>query len=101
MITRGEMQRIQASVQPTQHTCAESNRKALTSLSSDDRVQHWPNTLEASRKNKESFKQDRAAAVRGQGGPPTHRCSGDTREKQSLATRAAEPRHLLLATTAS
>jgi hypothetical protein len=63
MISRGEMQRIQASVQPTQLTYAESKRKALKSLS-DDRVKHWPNTLEASRKKKESFKQDRAAVVR-------------------------------------
>jgi len=59
-IGRRELHRMYESVQPEKETVAESRRKGLKQLS-DDRVKNWPNTLEATRMKKESFKADRMA----------------------------------------
>ena len=57
------------SVEPEKETVADAKRKALKKLS-DDRVKHWPNTLQATRDKKESFKVDRLAMVRSSRAPP-------------------------------
>ncbi|CAM9849720.1 unnamed protein product, partial [Choristocarpus tenellus] len=46
-----ELDRIRAKVRKVPETDADARRRHLKQLS-DERVKHWPNTLEAHRKNK-------------------------------------------------
>lgn len=62
VITASELERMRSSIAPISN--AEKNRidkKAQLKQLSADRVQHWPNTLEANRTKKESFMKDREA----------------------------------------
>lgn len=68
-LSRRELGRMIMSVEPEKETVADAKRNALKKLS-DDRVKHWPNTLQATRDKKESFKVDRLAMVRSSRAPP-------------------------------
>ena len=68
-LSRRELGRMIMSVEPEKETVADAKRNALKKLS-DDRVKHWPNTLQATRDKKESFKVDRLAMVRSSRSPP-------------------------------
>lgn len=48
---QAELDQIRAKVTKTPETDADARRRHLKMLS-DERVSHWPNTLEAHRKNK-------------------------------------------------
>lgn len=61
-ISRSDLERIKNSVKPeTQDSF--KDRKAELKKKSEDRLQHWPNTLEALRKKKESFLKDKEDAL--------------------------------------
>ena len=68
-LSRRELGRMIMSVEPERETVADAKRNSLKKLS-DDRVKHWPNTLQATRDKKESFKVDRLAMVRSSRAPP-------------------------------
>lgn len=62
VITYSELERMRASVAPI--SSAERirlDRKEELKRLSEDRIQHWPNTLDANRTKKESFMKDREA----------------------------------------
>eukprot|EP00620_Florenciella_sp_RCC1587_P014558 CAMPEP_0182569442 /NCGR_PEP_ID=MMETSP1324-20130603/10067_1 /TAXON_ID=236786 /ORGANISM="Florenciella sp., Strain RCC1587" /LENGTH=465 /DNA_ID=CAMNT_0024783717 /DNA_START=97 /DNA_END=1494 /DNA_ORIENTATION=+ len=59
-ISRSELRRMQMSVQPPEMTNSEARRQQLKKLS-DERVSHWPNTLQATRKKKENWKKEKMA----------------------------------------
>jgi hypothetical protein len=62
VISFSELERMRASIAPI--SSAERTRierKDELKRLSQDRVQHWPNTLEANRTKKESFMKDREA----------------------------------------
>lgn len=61
VLTQSEIDRIKASVLPPAATA--NNRKAELKKLSEERLKHWPNTLEALRKKKESFLKDREDAA--------------------------------------
>lgn len=62
IISRSDLERIKKSVQPeTQDSF--KDRRAELKKKSEDRLQHWPNTLEALRKKKESFLKDKEDAI--------------------------------------
>lgn len=52
MLSASELERMRASVRPTEPTDTETRRLRLKKLS-DEKVRTWPNTLEATRKKKE------------------------------------------------
>lgn len=57
-----ELERMRSSIAPiTNAEKSRIDRKAELKQLSADRVQHWPNTLEANRTKKESFMKDREA----------------------------------------
>ncbi|CAN0282912.1 unnamed protein product [Pylaiella littoralis] len=57
VLTQAELARIRAKVTKTPETDADARRRYLKILS-DERVSHWPNTLEAHRQNKENWKKE-------------------------------------------
>jgi len=59
-MSRAELERIKQSV-ATNDNRSHNERKAALKRLSEDRVKHWPNTLEALRKKKESFLKDKEA----------------------------------------
>lgn len=62
VLTKAELDRIRGSIRPgTDLASTEvADRKAQLKNLSAERVKHWPNTLEALRKKKETFLKDRA-----------------------------------------
>jgi hypothetical protein len=58
-LSRAEIERMKASVLPPVENHLRVERKAELKRMSDDRQKHWPNTLEALRRKKESFIRDR------------------------------------------
>jgi hypothetical protein len=58
-ISRNELARIKASVLPPTENNYKNERRAELKKLSQDRLQHWPNTLEALRVKKENFLKDR------------------------------------------
>lgn len=61
-ISRNELNRIKASVLPPTENNYKNERRAELKKLSQDRLQHWPNTLEALRVKKENFLKDREDA---------------------------------------
>lgn len=62
-ISRAELERMkQSTLPPETDRSREISRKKRKELS-DDKLKHWPNTLEALRKKKESFIKDREAQL--------------------------------------
>jgi len=59
-ITRAELERMRRYTRPEEPTQAENRQRRLKELS-DAKVRNWPNTLEATRRKKESWKQERLA----------------------------------------
>eukprot|EP00904_Undaria_pinnatifida_P012525 jgi/Undpi1/8402/HiC_scaffold_25.g10870.m1 len=55
VLTQAELERIRAKIRNPPETDADARRRHLKRLS-DERVQHWPNTLEAQRQKKENWK---------------------------------------------
>ncbi|KAG5182361.1 hypothetical protein JKP88DRAFT_245526 [Tribonema minus] len=55
MLSRAEVATIRAKVAPPPETDLEARRRELKKLS-DERVKHWPNTLEATRMKKQNWK---------------------------------------------
>lgn len=55
VVSRTELERMRASVRPEERTAWEARRQKLQELS-DAKVKSWPNTLEAMRQKKESWK---------------------------------------------
>ncbi|CAM9464267.1 unnamed protein product [Ectocarpus sp. 6 AP-2014] len=62
VLTQAELDRIRAKVTKTPETDADARRRHLKVLS-DERVSHWPNTLEAQRQNKENWKKQQEDLV--------------------------------------
>lgn len=61
VLTKSELERIRGSLNDHSDSMKSTmNRKAELKKLSEDRVKHWPNTLEAMRKKKESFLKDKA-----------------------------------------
>lgn len=60
-MSRTELERIKASVLPSIENNSKLERKKALKAKSDERLKHWPNTLEALRLKKESFIKDREA----------------------------------------
>lgn len=62
VLSRAELERIreEAKLDNSAKINPEKQRKLDLKRKSQERVQHWPNTLEALRKKKESFLKDRA-----------------------------------------
>ncbi len=60
-MSRAELERIKASVLPSIENNSKLERKRALKAKSDERLKHWPNTLEALRIKKESFIKDREA----------------------------------------
>merc|ERR1719230_975752 len=58
VLSRSEIERMKSSVAPPQITDTEARRRHLKKLS-DERVKHWPNTLEATRRKKENWKKEK------------------------------------------
>ena len=54
-----ELERMRSYTRPDELTATETRRLRLKALS-DEKVKGWPNTLEAMRKKKENWKQERA-----------------------------------------
>jgi hypothetical protein len=62
VITMSELERMRSSIAPTNSADKDrSDRKAELKQLSINRVQHWPNTLEANRTKKLSIMKDREA----------------------------------------
>jgi hypothetical protein len=62
VITYSELERMRASVAPiSSDERIRIDRKEELKRLSEDRIQHWPNTLDANRTKKESFMKDREA----------------------------------------
>lgn len=62
VITMSELERMRSSIAPTNSADkGRSDRKAELKQLSINRVQHWPNTLEANRTKKLSIMKDREA----------------------------------------
>jgi hypothetical protein len=62
VITYSELERMRASVAPISSAERKRlDRKEELKKLSEDRIQHWPNTLDANRTKKESFMKDREA----------------------------------------
>mmetsp|Transcript_2917 Transcript_2917/g.3074 ORF Transcript_2917/g.3074 Transcript_2917/m.3074 type:complete len:475 (-) Transcript_2917:209-1633(-) len=59
VINRSELQRIRENLEPAPERGNKAERRAELKKKSNDRLQNWPNTLEALRKKKESFLKDR------------------------------------------
>ncbi|CAM9251827.1 unnamed protein product [Scytosiphon promiscuus] len=62
VLTQAELDLIRAKITKTPETDADARRRHLKKLS-DERVSHWPNTLEAHRKNKENWKKEQEDLV--------------------------------------
>jgi hypothetical protein len=60
MISSGEIERMRRSVQPTTENYAREQKKAHLKHLSNEKLKHWPNTLEALRLKKESFLKEKA-----------------------------------------
>eukprot|EP00601_Ochromonadales_sp_CCMP2298_P005145 CAMPEP_0173177370 /NCGR_PEP_ID=MMETSP1141-20130122/4954_1 /TAXON_ID=483371 /ORGANISM="non described non described, Strain CCMP2298" /LENGTH=471 /DNA_ID=CAMNT_0014099765 /DNA_START=150 /DNA_END=1565 /DNA_ORIENTATION=+ len=58
-MTRAELARIKQSIAPLQEDHSRVERKKELKAKSEERLKHWPNTLEALRLKKESFMKDR------------------------------------------
>eukprot|EP00953_Heterococcus_sp_UTEX-ZZ885_P025790 13990-Heterococcus_DN1.PRE.2 len=58
MLTRAELAAMRSHVMPAVETDFDARRRELKRLS-DDRVAHWPNTLEATRLKKQNWKLER------------------------------------------
>ena len=54
-LTQGDLAAMRARIAPETITDSDKRRRYLKSLS-DDRVSHWPNTLEATRMKKQNWK---------------------------------------------
>jgi hypothetical protein len=59
VMTRAELARIKQSIAPLQEDHSRVERKKELKTKSEERLKHWPNTLEALRLKKESFMKDR------------------------------------------
>ena len=55
ILSRDELDRIRKSVLPADHNDLKARRRTELKKLSQDRLQHWPNTLEAARLKKESY----------------------------------------------
>ena len=55
-----ELERMRRSVRPAEYIDVKGRRKAELKKLSQDRLQHWPNTLEAARLKKESYLAEKA-----------------------------------------
>jgi len=55
-----ELERMRRSVRPAEYHDVKGRRKAELKKLSQDRLQHWPNTLEAARLKKESYLAEKA-----------------------------------------
>lgn len=58
VLSRSEIERMKSSLAPPPSTDKSLRKNELKKIS-EERQQHWPNTLEAMRKKKESFVKDR------------------------------------------
>lgn len=61
IMSKAELERIKASLLPPVVDTSKMERKAELKKKSEERLKHWPNTLEALRIKKESFLKDREA----------------------------------------
>ena len=61
ILSRTELERIRQEVASTDKDFHRNEKRAALKKLSEDRVKHWPNTLEALRKKKESFLKDKEA----------------------------------------
>lgn len=62
VLSRSELQRIKDSVEPSVSDYnSKGEKRAELKKKSNARLQHWPNTLEALRKKKESYLKDKEA----------------------------------------
>jgi transposase len=59
IMSKSEIERIKASLLPEVRDTSKLERKAELKKKSEERLKHWPNTLEALRIKKESFLKDR------------------------------------------
>lgn len=55
VLTKAELERMRANIRGPQSDTTVQDRKAQLKQLSNDRMKHWPNTLEALRKKKESY----------------------------------------------
>jgi len=60
VLTKSELERMKASVQPERLDNSQTLRKQDLKKLSDDKLKNWPNTLEALRRKKENFMKERA-----------------------------------------
>jgi hypothetical protein len=60
ILSKQELARIKNSVQEFPEDRSQQERRAELKKKSDERLKHWPNTLEALRKKKENFIKERA-----------------------------------------
>ena len=60
VLSLDELDRIRMSVQPAEVSDVKGRRRAELKKLSQDRLQHWPNTLEAARLKKESYLAEKA-----------------------------------------
>jgi hypothetical protein len=60
ILTKSELERIRNSVQDIPADHSEELRRRELKQKSQERLKHWPNTLEALRKKKENFLKERA-----------------------------------------
>ena len=63
ILTKDELDRMRGSIAPQSVDFSRHERKEHLKRLSDEKVKHWPNTLEALRIKKESFTKDREAAA--------------------------------------
>lgn len=60
VLTKSELERIRQSVSDRPADYSAQQRKAQLKQLSEERVKHWPNTLEALRQKKENFIKEKA-----------------------------------------
>ena len=60
VLTKAELERMKRSVQDIPADFSAQERRAELKKKSEERVKHWPNTLEALRKKKENFIKEKA-----------------------------------------
>jgi hypothetical protein len=67
VLTKSEIERMKKSVLPPEEDSFKEEERKRRKALSEDKLKHWPNTLEALRRKKESFlkdKEDRLEAER-------------------------------------
>jgi|LauGreDrversion2_2_1035103.scaffolds.fasta_scaffold34603_1 hypothetical protein len=60
ILSRDELESIRGYIQPSEYSDVKGRRRAELKKLSQDRLQNWPNTLEAARLKKESFLAEKA-----------------------------------------